>query len=49
MEEHKDIIIEALNDYHKFWSDRRWRDKPCGIWEAKVREIDKAIQCVEEI
>jgi len=49
MEDHKDIILEALTDYREWWSDRNWRDKPCEFWECKLREIDKAINRVEEI
>lgn len=49
MEAHKDIILEALNDYRKFWSNRRWRDKPCEIWEDKVRELEEAIEFMEII
>jgi hypothetical protein len=49
MEEHKDIIIEALNDYRKFWSDRRWKNDPGDIWENKVRVIEEAIEFMEGI
>ena len=42
IEDHKEIILEALRDYRNWWDDS------CEFWAEKKRAIDAAIKFLIE-